>query len=168
MRNRGKSSIGHAETALFFTARARQHHFAFPPSSKRAHGTPDARRIRSLVRKIKKHTSVVTTNTPNNIRRSARNGFTACFVLSPVKSRNLSPSSPRYFSPPVGSEKSRPDFAGPHDLGRTGSIVVSVWCDDSRALCTRNAPRRLTSRLTLPRPSHPASQTVTIASRPSQ
>jgi len=36
----------------------------------------------------------------------------------PGNGRNLTPSSPRYFSSPVEDEKSRPDFAGPHDLGR--------------------------------------------------
>ena len=39
---------------------------------------------RGLACEIKKHTSVVTTVTPEITRHSPRNGFTAYFVLSPV------------------------------------------------------------------------------------
>jgi hypothetical protein len=45
---------------------------------------PGARCTRSLACKIKKHTSVVTTVTPEITRHSPRNGFTAYFALFPV------------------------------------------------------------------------------------
>jgi hypothetical protein len=46
---------------------------------------PGARRTRSLACEIKtKHTSVVTTVTPEIARHSPRNGFTAYFALSPA------------------------------------------------------------------------------------
>ena len=46
---------------------------------------PGARCARSLVcKKSKKHTSVVTTVTPEITRHSPRNGFNGYFVLSPV------------------------------------------------------------------------------------
>ena len=45
---------------------------------------PGAQRARSLACKIKKHTSIVTTVTPEITRHSPCNGFTAYFALSPV------------------------------------------------------------------------------------
>ena len=45
---------------------------------------PGARCTRSLVCNENKHTSVVTTVTPEITRHSPRNGFTAYFALSPV------------------------------------------------------------------------------------
>jgi hypothetical protein len=45
---------------------------------------PGARCTRSLVCDENKHTSVVTTVTPEITRHSPRNGFTAYFALSPV------------------------------------------------------------------------------------
>jgi len=64
-------------------------------SNKRACGTPDARRVRGLVCISKKHTSVVTTVTPNIVRRSARDGLTAYVVLSPAPDSGFwSPSRP--------------------------------------------------------------------------
>jgi hypothetical protein len=45
---------------------------------------PGAQCTRSLVCEKNKHTSVVTTVTPEITRHSPRNGFTAYFVLSPV------------------------------------------------------------------------------------
>jgi hypothetical protein len=56
-----------------------------PPSeNQRAQGMPDARRARSLVCEIKKHTSVVTTVTPDSPGIPCAMVLTACFVLSPV------------------------------------------------------------------------------------
>ena len=52
--------------------------------SQRAQGMPGARRARSLACRKKKHTSIVTTVTPEITRHSPRNGFTAYFALSPV------------------------------------------------------------------------------------
>ncbi len=45
---------------------------------------PGAQCTRSLVCNGSKHTSVVTTGTPEITRHSPRNGFTAYFALSPV------------------------------------------------------------------------------------
>ncbi len=45
---------------------------------------PGAQRARGLACEIKKHTSVITTVTPEITRHSPRNGFTAYFALSPV------------------------------------------------------------------------------------
>jgi len=52
--------------------------------NRRAQGMPGAQCTRSLACEIKKHTSVVTTVTPEITRHSPRNGFTAYFALSPV------------------------------------------------------------------------------------
>jgi hypothetical protein len=54
---------------------------------------PGARCARSLVCDENKHTSVVTTGTPEQTRHSPRNGFTAYSVLSPASEFLLSPSS---------------------------------------------------------------------------
>jgi hypothetical protein len=56
----------------------------FAPEIQRAQGMPGAQCTRSLVCDENKHTSVVTTVTPEIARHSPRNGFTAYFVLSPV------------------------------------------------------------------------------------
>jgi hypothetical protein len=53
---------------------------------------PGAQRARSLVCDKNKHTSVVTTVTPESSRHSPRNGFTAYSVLSPASEFLLSPS----------------------------------------------------------------------------
>jgi hypothetical protein len=45
---------------------------------------PGVQRARSLACKVKKHTSIVTTVTPEITRHSPRNGFTVSFALSPV------------------------------------------------------------------------------------
>src|SRR6266478_6517403 len=51
------------------------------PRNQRAQGMPGAQCTRSLACEIKKHTSVVTTVTPEITRHSPRNGFTAYFAL---------------------------------------------------------------------------------------
>ena len=139
------------------------------------------KRIRSLVCKVKS-TRVSHHGCAGGIRRPARGGAPACFVLSPVNARGLSPSSPRYFSPPVGGEKSRPDFAGPHDLGRRGIHCHAMCCHPASqrtAWSVLRSRRWLTrplyeERTLLPpfapdaaAPPHPAPRIVTIASRPS-
>jgi hypothetical protein len=53
---------------------------------------PGAQRARSLVCDKNRHTSVVTTVTPESSRHSPRNGFTAYSVLSPASEFLLSPS----------------------------------------------------------------------------
>jgi hypothetical protein len=45
---------------------------------------PGARCTRSLACKTKKHTSIVTTVTPENTRHSLRDGFTTYIVIFPV------------------------------------------------------------------------------------
>ncbi|HTB00402.1 MAG TPA: hypothetical protein VK804_08005, partial [Bradyrhizobium sp.] len=54
------------------------------PSNQRAQGIPGARRTRSLACKIKKHTSVVTTVTPETPGIPRAMVLTGSFVLSPV------------------------------------------------------------------------------------
>jgi hypothetical protein len=44
---------------------------------------PGASRTRSLARKVKKRTSVVTAGLPEPLRHFPRDGFTVCFVLAP-------------------------------------------------------------------------------------
>ena len=56
---------------------------------------PGAQCTHSLACDENKHTSVVTTVTPEIARHSPRNGFTAYFVLSPVNRAFLPPSSAR-------------------------------------------------------------------------
>src|SRR5258705_842739 len=64
---------------------------------------PGAQCTRSLVCNGSKHTSVVTTGTPEITRHSPRNGFTAYSALSPATNSCLSPSSADYgFVCPVG------------------------------------------------------------------
>jgi hypothetical protein len=76
-----------------------------PPEIKRAQGMPGARCARSLAWKIKNHTSIVTTVTPEITRHSPRNGFNgflrallgdrACLPPSSaeINSANLMPAS---------------------------------------------------------------------------
>jgi hypothetical protein len=53
---------------------------------------PGAQCTRSLVCDGNKHTSIVTTVTPDPTQHSPRNGFTAYSVLSPASEFLLSPS----------------------------------------------------------------------------
>jgi hypothetical protein len=55
-----------------------------PPSTQRAQGMPGAWRARSLVCKIKKHTSIVTTVTPETPGIPRATVLTAYIALSPV------------------------------------------------------------------------------------
>jgi len=57
---------------------------ASAPKRSRAQGMPGAQCTRSLACDENKHTSVVTTVTPESSRHSPRNGFTAYAVLSPA------------------------------------------------------------------------------------
>ena len=78
----------------------------FCPRKQRAQGMPGARCTRSLVCEIKKHTSVVTTGSPETSGLPCAMVLTASFVLSPVTGlfchrrwrilpRNLTPASGR-------------------------------------------------------------------------
>ena len=60
--------------------------FAETSANQRAQGMPGAQCTRSLACDENKHTSVVTTVTPESSRHSPRNGFTAYAVLSPATS----------------------------------------------------------------------------------
>src|SRR6202035_5082276 len=64
-----------------------------PPSTQRARGMPGAQCARSLVCEIKKHTSIVTTVTPENARHSPRNGFNGFLRTLPGDRACLPPSS---------------------------------------------------------------------------
>ena len=59
----------------------------------RAWGMPGARRTRSLVRKIKKHTSIVTTGSPRSPDIPARDGFNGFLRALPGDRAGLPPSS---------------------------------------------------------------------------
>src|SRR6059058_3900991 len=58
--------------------------FIVPSENQRAQGMPGARRARSLACKIKKHTSIVTTVTPDSPGIPRAMVLTVSFVLSPV------------------------------------------------------------------------------------
>jgi hypothetical protein len=114
----------------------------------RAQGMPGARRARSLACKIKKHTSIVTTVTPDSPGIPCAMVLTVSFVLSPVtglvchRHRRI---GLRQLDASVGA-------SGPHDF--------AVRCNrrsSARRLARPNAAASTASR--------PAS--VTIASRPS-
>ena len=66
----------------------------------RAQGMPGARRARSLACKIKKHTSIVTTVTPDFTRHSPRDGFNG-FLRALPGDRACLPPSPAEILPPT-------------------------------------------------------------------
>ena len=105
-------------------------------SRKRAQGKPGANCTRSLVCESEKHTSVVTTGSARTTRLSPRNGFTACFVLSPVSGLFCHRRHPGL----TERLDARVAAPGPHDFA---------------VRCGRFA-RRAKARLTPQRPSQPA------------
>ena len=102
------------------------------PLKERACGTPDAQRIRSPVCKSKKHTSVVTTNTPKTsgvphamgygLLRALPGDRSICFVTV-VATEDVSLPGWAGLS---GATFANVRASGPHDLGRPGNVVVSV------------------------------------------
>ena len=137
----------------------------------RARGTPDARRIRSLVRKVKKHTSVVTTNTPTTSGVPHAMVLTACFERPPAGEPLLpadiadlrinSPNRGKRHLPQLGARTSRQDRRlGPYE---TGVVVIAIGARPGKPgkLRTRQSDRTpiasTASRLA----------SVTIAIRPS-
>jgi hypothetical protein len=102
------------------------------PLQERACGTPDAQRIRSLVRKSEKHTSVVTTNTPKTsgvphamgygLLRALPGDRSICFVTV-VATEDVSLPGWAGLS---GATFANVRASGPHDLGRPGNVVVSA------------------------------------------
>jgi hypothetical protein len=91
-----------ASSPLLLKARGTPASSIVPALEKRARGTPDARlrpqpRVHGLSLDAR---ASVTTKAPETPGVPHAMVFAACFVLSPAKSRNLSPSSPRYFRAP--------------------------------------------------------------------
>jgi len=105
------------------------------PGDQRAQGMPGAQCARSLVCNENKHTSVVTTVTPEITRHSPRNGFTAYFVFSPVNRAFLPPSSARLLADLTPASGCQNDTTWPY---ASASFV-----------------RLAIVRLTPPRPPHP-------------
>jgi hypothetical protein len=107
---------------------------------------PGARCTRSLACKIKKHTSVVTTGSPERPGIPCAMVLTVSFALSPVTGlfchRRLADRSTR-LDASVGA-------SGPHDFTVRDRIIRP----------------RANARLTLPRPPHPAPTFVTMANAP--
>ena len=90
------------------------------PKHQRAQGMPGARRARSLACKIKKHTSIVTTVTPDSPGIPYAMVLTVSFALSSVIGLVLSPSA-------CGKVSARLDASveasGPHDFAVRESAV---------------------------------------------
>ncbi len=119
------------------------------------------------------------------IRRSARDGLPACFVLSPANARRLSPSSPRYFGPAVAGTRravrisqDHTTWAGaqrrcrwdaspsrPHRAAPSSAATKIPHAPPAleRALCTRRAPAFRACAL---RPSFRPDAAASTASRP--
>jgi hypothetical protein len=121
--------------------------------------------------KGKKHTSVVTTNTPKSSGVPHAMGYGLLRALPGDRSLDLSPSSLLRVSASgrrrlsTGLDASV-RASGPHDLGRTGSVVRQRISDNSRTLCGESALLPLSAPdAAASITSRPAS--VTIASRPS-
>ena len=106
------------------------------PSKERAQGIPGAARTRSLVCRMRKHTSTTPQVRPHH-RHSLRNGFNGCCVLAPARPAFVSPSPVHHRSTSLAPAARAP---GPH------------------AFAVRIRAARRTAR---PRPSHPASTSVT-------
>ena len=95
-------------------------YFQPPLSEKRARGTPDARCVRSPVCKVVESTRVSSPRKHRIVRRSARDGLSACFALSPATVVTCSPSSPPVpDAARIWTHRQQTGFrSGPHDLGR--------------------------------------------------
>jgi hypothetical protein len=98
-----------------------------PPSVERARGTPDARCVRSLMRKVKKRTSVVTTKAPDASGVPHAMVLTACSARPPVFDPWVEPPLEGTSAPPPAlCTRSEPwrcpmaqgDAPGYRDLGR--------------------------------------------------
>jgi hypothetical protein len=143
------------------------------PLQERACGTPDAQRIRSLVRKSEKHTSVVTTNTPKTsgvphamgygLLRALPGDRSICFVTV-VATEDVSLPGWAGLS---GATFANVRASGPHDLGRPRQHRRQRFIGNSqRPLKTRRSPPASSAPdAAASTASRPAS--VTIASRPS-
>jgi hypothetical protein len=134
------------------------------PQTMRAQGIPGARCARSLACKIKKHTSVVTTVTPESP------GIPRAMVLT-AYSRAL-PGDPVFLSPSPTRITPRKldanlEASGPHDFAVRSRLAPKAsvglvpihrnFGEGGIGAVRREAP---------PRPPHPAPRSVTIAIRP--
>ena len=119
-----------ATAALFFMARARRRPVRFACPKLRAHGTPDAKRIRSLMCKSEKAHEHSRHEHAGHIRRSARNGFNGLLCMTPgVRCRHHLKSKTRAAAP------------GPCNLGRPRyGVVVSLGRIKKRRSLFRSAP----------------------------
>ena len=104
-------------------------YFQPPLSEKRARGTPDARCVRSPVCKVVESTRVSSPRKHRIVRRSARDGLSACFALSPATVVTCSPSSPPVpDAARIWTHRQQTGFrSGPHDLGRRARKRPSRW-----------------------------------------
>jgi hypothetical protein len=156
---------------------------------KRARGTPDARCVRSLMRKVKS-ARVSHHGRTGYIRRSARGGFVGLLRALPgsdssawVRHRRPMLTSPLRLKRTATHRLDASDghrdhttWAGAQSRCRWGASpprphrAASSSARGERLTDPRHGgdpPCRETSRRTLPRPPHPAPRIVTIASRPS-
>jgi hypothetical protein len=170
--SQGNSDVPIADANLRPATRcARVVHEPFAQGKQRAQGMPGAQCTRSLACE-KKHTSVVTTVTPESPGIPYAMVLTAYFVLSPV----IELYCHRHPADMALSAPGRADFAsagldagveasGPHDFAVRTCVVRQRAVDCSRtfrsALPSHRAPNAAASTA-----SHPAS--VTIAIRPSR
>jgi hypothetical protein len=100
----------------------------------RAQGMPGAGCARSLVCKMKKHTSVVTTVTPENARHSPRNGFNGflrALLGEPGFLVTVACEFPRQLDASVGA-------SGPHDFA-----VRVLRCSSQSATRVHRIPPRV-------------------------
>ena len=88
---------------------------------------PGARCARSLACEMNKHTSIVTTVTPEIARHSPRNGFNGFFRALPGDRACLPPSPSRIASLKLDTSVG---VSGPHDFAvrKIGALVSSAAC----------------------------------------
>ena len=185
---------GRASSALFLCRRGRARTFKPLPSLTRAHGTPDARCIRSLMRDKNKRTSKSPRKHRTHPAFRAR-WFFRLASCSPrqrpqpdaVVSAVLACARSGSAQEQSGFRKDHTTWAGAQSDAKgaylhpaaSRSVVVRRRPRPhaspalERALCTRRALAHRACALgtflgaTLPRPPHPAPRLMTIASRPS-
>ena len=130
---------------------------------------PGVQCTRSLACENKKHTSIVTTGSPASHRHSLHNGFTAYSALSPAT--NSSCHRRRriggFAKPGWGSQNLRrlDTSNGCQDHTASPYAATPIVCAPL-SLTSRSPPCDAVTRLTLPRPPHPAPTFVTMANAP--
>ena len=123
---------------------------------------PDARCTRGLVCKMAKENAHEHTGSAEALRHSLRNGFTAYFVTLPgdqdlfvtVAPRMMADLTPGWAGFASAGLDANHEASGPHDFAVRSSTVRQRAVDRSRTLAS--PPCHHVSRLTLPRPPHPA------------